>query len=679
MAPNRRKSKASSAAAAAAVQKKWKVGDLVLAKVKGFPVWPATVSEPEKWGYKPDSKKVLVFFFGTNQIAFCSHADVEAFTDEKKQSVHGKRYGKSADFVRAVNEIIESYDKLKTQAQDHDLNCGVEAAVTNGENSVGSLVNPGTTDPMSNDSGPLIHQLHNGSVSTMDKFEGSPPFDDAASVMDENRNSSYIISISGTPVGRSHVLRKKHGAVNSLANVNQRWFPSTGRSRTSRANANRQQDNELPSVDSVAGTGNIVLCRGSPRDANTGMSTLGDEKLADSPLQVPNSSPEDSTSGIASQECNSNNMTEGSSFNSSCLPEQTGTAGNLNENVGLTKRHGLDIKAVFVKKKRKPNRKRFATDSQELTSSVDNADLIIGVHNYRLNSPNACEKSNESPSKVDCDEYLPLVKRARVRMGKLSDVGGHVDALMVDVKEKSTNGCYLDVSNGLSMNSFNKHSSNEQDVIMMKEPTGDPLTQPDSSILANGDQPDNLCKGSPCDKEDGEGGLPPSVHVHSAFETISVNVTKDYQPHAEGQICNSLAVIAGSISSLAEAGATVTGSDVGEDMLGANVNAACNNEIEVKLLNDTAVANPLRPSESKIPLIETAETNQCSEVRRQWRKLELVMQGTRHLVLIVCHLTLKSRMIVLSRISFLAISSYTTTKRKILIRVKVLMNLQTIN
>lgn len=44
MAPSRRKG-ASKAAAAAAARRQWKVGDLVLAKVKGFPAWPATVCD----------------------------------------------------------------------------------------------------------------------------------------------------------------------------------------------------------------------------------------------------------------------------------------------------------------------------------------------------------------------------------------------------------------------------------------------------------------------------------------------------------------------------------------------------------------------------------------------------------------------------------------------------------
>ncbi|PIM97156.1 hypothetical protein CDL12_30376 [Handroanthus impetiginosus] len=68
MAPSRRKG--ANKAAAEAARRKWKVGDLVLAKVKGFPAWPATVSEPQKWGYSADLKKVLVYFFGTQQMDY---------------------------------------------------------------------------------------------------------------------------------------------------------------------------------------------------------------------------------------------------------------------------------------------------------------------------------------------------------------------------------------------------------------------------------------------------------------------------------------------------------------------------------------------------------------------------------------------------------------------------------
>ncbi|KAL6954078.1 ENHANCER OF AG-4 protein 2 [Sarracenia purpurea var. burkii] len=44
------------------------LGDLVLAKVKGFPAWPAKISRPEDWDRAPDPKKYFVLFFGTAEI-----------------------------------------------------------------------------------------------------------------------------------------------------------------------------------------------------------------------------------------------------------------------------------------------------------------------------------------------------------------------------------------------------------------------------------------------------------------------------------------------------------------------------------------------------------------------------------------------------------------------------------
>lgn len=42
MAPSRKRA-TSKAAAAAAASRQWNIGDLCLAKVKGFPAWPAVV------------------------------------------------------------------------------------------------------------------------------------------------------------------------------------------------------------------------------------------------------------------------------------------------------------------------------------------------------------------------------------------------------------------------------------------------------------------------------------------------------------------------------------------------------------------------------------------------------------------------------------------------------------
>ncbi|KAL8520645.1 hypothetical protein ACS0TY_011255 [Phlomoides rotata] len=90
-----------------------RLGDLVLAKVKGFPAWPAKISRPEDCGRAPDPKKYFVRFFGTLEIAFVAPADIQAFTSESKNKLCA-RQGKSVrHFAQAVKEICEEFDMLQ--------------------------------------------------------------------------------------------------------------------------------------------------------------------------------------------------------------------------------------------------------------------------------------------------------------------------------------------------------------------------------------------------------------------------------------------------------------------------------------------------------------------------------------------------------------------------------------
>ncbi|EFJ24978.1 hypothetical protein SELMODRAFT_414202 [Selaginella moellendorffii] len=100
-----------SSAAIAAVQ--WKIGDLVLAKVKGFPAWPAQVSRAEDFGRQRNPAKVFVVFFGTKQIRFCQHSEISAFTVEARAALHARTLSKCvpSDLKRAVKEICEVADE----------------------------------------------------------------------------------------------------------------------------------------------------------------------------------------------------------------------------------------------------------------------------------------------------------------------------------------------------------------------------------------------------------------------------------------------------------------------------------------------------------------------------------------------------------------------------------------
>ncbi|KAJ8647443.1 hypothetical protein MRB53_000466 [Persea americana] len=90
------------------------LGDLVLAKVKGFPAWPAKIGRPEDWERSPDPRNYFVEFFGTCQIAFVAAANIQAFTSETRSRLVARCQGKTVkDFSRAVKEICEAFEELQ--------------------------------------------------------------------------------------------------------------------------------------------------------------------------------------------------------------------------------------------------------------------------------------------------------------------------------------------------------------------------------------------------------------------------------------------------------------------------------------------------------------------------------------------------------------------------------------
>ncbi|CAA7026997.1 unnamed protein product [Microthlaspi erraticum] len=114
-----------------------KLGDLVLAKVKGFPAWPAKIGRPEDWGQAPDPKKYFVHFFGTKEIAFVTPPDIQAFTSETKKKLLVRCQGKTVKyFAQAVEEISAAFDESQNLKSD-----------TLGNETVMNAVEPSLTKP----------------------------------------------------------------------------------------------------------------------------------------------------------------------------------------------------------------------------------------------------------------------------------------------------------------------------------------------------------------------------------------------------------------------------------------------------------------------------------------------------------------------------------------------------
>ncbi|XP_051198272.1 uncharacterized protein [Lolium perenne] len=99
------------------------LGDLVLAKVKGYPPCPAKVCRPEDWNLVPAPRKFLVLFFVTKKLAFVALQDLEPFTEEVKNDLVNqarekhfpKRYAKCLG--EALVEICKAYDELPNSCE----------------------------------------------------------------------------------------------------------------------------------------------------------------------------------------------------------------------------------------------------------------------------------------------------------------------------------------------------------------------------------------------------------------------------------------------------------------------------------------------------------------------------------------------------------------------------------
>lgn len=72
----------------------FKAGDLIFAKMKGYPHWPARIDEIPDGAVKPSNIKFPIFFFGTHETAFLGPKDIFPYlTNKDKYGKPNKRKG----------------------------------------------------------------------------------------------------------------------------------------------------------------------------------------------------------------------------------------------------------------------------------------------------------------------------------------------------------------------------------------------------------------------------------------------------------------------------------------------------------------------------------------------------------------------------------------------------------
>lgn len=410
MAPTRKK-RTSSAAAAAAAAAQWKVGDLVLAKLKGYPAWPAMISEPQKWGLSSTKKKLLVYFYGTKEIAFCNYADLEAFTEEKKKSLLVKRHGKGADFVKAVKEIVEIFDSMKNEDNNKS---GLAPANNSSSLDTGG---PEEGSDLAND-----NKLEGNPASSMDHSMASTPGSNIAAL-----ESEHCVVNSAPDEPASSFSKKRRSNALQLGSCTHRNLTSPRRPRSSLGADHRTRDScgpngfNLPPVD---------MTTDDRQEGSSRRKCIGDDKpksdllSATKDVMLFNCGRGTSSQSGASLNGNyENNSSSAANIESNLNVEVCQTVMGKEDNLDVTQDLSTSTTVTF-KRKRSPDTNDV---NNSISSVVPNMDEELQP-NSSGNLPDSPNSGNEV-NKSDGDDHLPLVKRARVRMGRPQLEDSMVDEL----------------------------------------------------------------------------------------------------------------------------------------------------------------------------------------------------------------------------------------------------------
>lgn len=456
--------------------------------------------------------------------AFCNPADVEPFTEEKKQSLLVKRHGKGADFVRAVHEIVESYEKLKKQDQADGFN-SEEVAHMIGGNSVDSSSNLESKDQLEAPEATLDSQV-NSSYSTADGNEPCHAENTSATAPKDavdGKEEEPTDSAEGTEKPLCTISRKRSKDLPLQNGISQRKETIVRRSRSSSRLESRRLCSRGQSNDSgkTGGDTSAAVTRDGLLQRNKQKRKSTDSDDVNLSVFVSSGSTEDNDSEIVTVESDTFSFNEGSTIDSGCKMEHSETLVEcVDGDVELSKGLDLQIKAVVIKRKRKPTRKRPNSDAVEPTVTVDRE---AGVQNTSESSQNVCEKMNVSCPKDDGDEHLPLVKRARVRMGESSLKEPNS---LSNTEENTQKEVAIDKSGVINKSSHCDDSTDRDSLmtnaVMDASPSrGTQLHESKPQLWKPKKDQSFGCT------VDGEAALPPSKRLHRALEAMSANAAEE--------------------------------------------------------------------------------------------------------------------------------------------------------
>ncbi|KAM4876279.1 PC4 and SFRS1-interacting protein isoform 1-T3 [Thomomys bottae] len=105
----------------------FKPGDLIFAKMKGYPHWPARVDEVPDGAVKPPTNKLPIFFFGTHETAFLGPKDIFPYSENKeKYGKPNKRKGFNEGLWEIDNNPKVKFSSAQGSAKQSNASSDVE-------------------------------------------------------------------------------------------------------------------------------------------------------------------------------------------------------------------------------------------------------------------------------------------------------------------------------------------------------------------------------------------------------------------------------------------------------------------------------------------------------------------------------------------------------------------------